>query len=100
MEFKTLNIEGVNYQWAATQDSEPPDYVLVADAGEIWVQVEINSRDRSHNELFLKGKVECPISEDTALKVAEAVVKQGYIDSYFNTDVGLIFTEEEKLIEN
>lgn len=100
MLYQKLDINGIEYKWSAAQDSEQPDFVLVCERGEIWVQVEIGLNDRPHNQRHFDGFEKYPISNDTARKIICAVVKLGYLDNYFDTDVGLIFTETGKLVEN
>lgn len=51
MKYKALIIDGVSYKWAASQDSEHSDYVLVCESGEIWVQIEVGPYDKACNEL-------------------------------------------------
>lgn len=100
MKHQILTIEGRNYKWSASQDSEHPDFVLETDLGQIWVQVEVSAKDKMHNDMFLRGRKEFPISDFTANRIICELISLGYILSYFETDVGLIFTDGGELIEN
>lgn len=100
MKYQEVQYKGKIYKWGAYQDSEHPDFVLQCELGEIWVQVEVNPFDKKHNEMYLNGKNEFPISNNTAHKVISNIVKLGYTKSYFESDVGLIFTDSGRLIEN
>jgi hypothetical protein len=100
MKYQSLKLGDVSYKWSVYQDGEHPDFVLVCDAGEIGIQVEISQYDQEHNKLYHKGKVYYPISNTTALKVVNAIIEKGYLKKYFESDVGLIFTEKQCLIEN
>lgn len=99
MKYKKVKHKGKIYKWSATQDSQHPDLVLQCERGDIWVQVEANPLDKKRNEIYLNGKNELPISNNTAYKVISNIVKPGYTESYFETDVGLIYTESGQLIE-
>jgi hypothetical protein len=100
MKYRELILNGKVYKWGAGQDSEHPDFVLLCAQGELGVQVEISPSDRKHNHMYMKGQVELPISEKTALSIISEIERLGYLDTYFETDVGLIYTEIGKLIEN
>jgi len=99
MIFKDIKVLGNSYKWSAQQDSQHPDFVLVCDAGEIWVQVG-DTYDQAHNEAYLNGKEECPVSEKTAKRIITEIIQKGYIESYFNTDVGLMLYTNQGLEEN
>ncbi len=100
MKYREINILGKDYKWSATQDSEHPDLVVICKKGEIWVQVEIGFLDQEHNEKYINGNEELPVSLATASKVISDVVEKGYIKKYFESDIGLIYTESGQLIEN
>lgn len=100
MIYQDMEHGGKRYKWSACQDSEHPDFVLQCDLGEIWVQVEVCPSDIAHNEMYLKGKEEFPVSRSTVKKLVSSLVNLGYTKSYFETDVGLIFTDNCQLIEN
>ena len=89
----------VSYYWSVSQDSEHPDMTVYRSDHEIYIQVEVNKRDKYHNNRFFKGKEKCPISSATAYGVIKALVEQGYIETYKDSDVGLIFDEHFNLIE-
>ncbi|RKZ51086.1 MAG: hypothetical protein DRR16_07005 [Candidatus Parabeggiatoa sp. nov. 3] len=91
---------GVSYYWSALQDSEHPDMIIDMPDHEIYVQIVVNKQDKAHNERFAKGNEKCPISQSTAYEVIKAVVEQNYIETYKDSDVGLIFDAQFNLIEN
>jgi hypothetical protein len=91
---------GVSYYWSASQDSEHPDMTVYMPDHEIYIQVVVNEQDKAHNNLFLKGKKKYSISPSTAYEVIKAVIKQGYIETYKDSNVGLIFDDQFNLIEN
>ena len=100
MKKNTSNIFGLNLSWDVKQDSEHPEMILFTDQGEIYIQVYVSPRDAKYNELFLKGKSDLPFSVETAKKILESVVLKGYLDSYHDSEIGLVFTETFELIEN
>ena len=87
------------YTWSCEQDSEHPDFVLICDEGEIWVQVEINSKTRKHNELWHNGKVKYPIPLSTVERLISSIVIEGHIDKYLPSDYGLTLRENGKLVK-
>lgn len=94
-----ITYNGVLYYWSASQNSEHPDMTVYTPDHEIYIQVEVNEQDKAHNNLFLKGKKKYPISPSTAYEVIKAIVEQGYIETYKDLDVGLIFDEHFNLME-
>ena len=90
----------ISYYWSASQNSEHPDMTVYMPDHKIYIQVEVNKRDKAHNNLFFKGKKKCPLSPSTAYEVIKALVEQNYIETYKDSDVGLIFDEHFNLIEN
>ena len=100
LKYRKIVYEGVAYQWSAIQDSEHPSFLLQCDGGELWVQVEIGLFDKSHHKMYASGKADFPISDSTVSKIVSKVVDLGYLKSYFETDIGLVFTEEGQLTEN
>lgn len=100
LKYREIVYEGIAYQWSAIQDSEQPSFLLQCDGGELWVQVEIGLFDKSHHRIYASGKADFPISDSTVSKIVSKVVYLGYLKSYFEKDIGLVFTEEGQLIEN
>lgn len=100
LKYREIVYEGVAYQWSAIQDSEHPSFLLQCDSGELWVSVEIGSFDRSHHKMYASGKADFPISESAVSKIVSNIIDLGYLKSYFETDIGLVFTENGQLIEN
>lgn len=100
MEKRKAFVNGKNFFWKASQDSEHPDMTILEPDNHIHVQVVLSELDKKHNERFLQGKEESPISDDTASKIVQAVVSRGYLMTYKSTGVGLIFDESFNLIEN
>jgi hypothetical protein len=100
MNYRLINQAGIELKWGAIQDSEHSDLCIKTDRGEVWVQVETRFSDRRHNELYTSGQKEFPISDGTAGKIITQVIKRGYLEKYFETDIGLIYTEFGDLIEN
>jgi len=100
LKYREITHEGIVYQWSAIQDSEHPFFLLQCDGGELWVSVEIGSFDKSHRKMYASGKADFPISDSTASKIVSNVIDLGYIKSYFETDIGLVFIEDRQMIEN
>jgi len=97
---KEIIYNGVSYYWSASQDNEHPDMTVYMPEHEIYIQVMVNEQDKKHNDLFLKGRKVFPISSSTAYEVIKALVEQSYIETYKDSDVGLIFDEYFNVIEN
>ena len=91
---------GVSYYWSASQESEHPNMTVYMPDHEIYIQVMENEQEKTHTDLFLKGKKVFPISSSTAYEVIKVLVEKGYIETYKDSDVGLIFDEYFNLIEN
>jgi hypothetical protein len=89
----------VRYYWSASQEDEHPDMTVYMPDHEIDIQVMLNESDKKHNDFFWKGKRDFPIPSSTAYEVIQALVKQGYIETYKDSYVGLIFDEHFNLIE-
>lgn len=100
LKYKEITYEGVVYQWSAIQDSEHPSFLLQCDGGELWVQVEIGFFDKSHHKMYASGKADFPISDSTVRKIVSKIIDLGCVQSYFEKDIGLVFTEDGQLIEN
>ncbi len=100
MNYEEFECRGTLYRWSAIRNGEHPDFVLVCDDGEIWVQVERTTDIDKQDKLFSEGKAKYPISFGLAKNIISQIISKGYIESYFATDVGLIFSENGQLIEN
>jgi len=100
MEYEEFESNGVTYKWSAFRDSEHPDFVLVCDKGEIWVQVEQTPDLDRHYKLFDEEKVKYPITLGIVQNIISQIVSKGYIETYFTTNVGLIYSGEGTLGEN
>jgi hypothetical protein len=100
MKYENIDYKEKCYKWAAVRDSEHPDFVLICDDGEIWVQVERTPEIDKQDDLFREGKAKYPISLGTVQSIISEIVIRGYIESYFKTDVGLIYSEKGQLVEN
>ena len=85
-----INFEGINYEWSASQGGENVEFILFCTIGEIYVQVQIGESDQAQSQKFFQGTVDIPITENTALEIVSSIIKLGYFDSYFDSDVGLI----------
>ena len=93
-------IDNVNYEWYSIQDSEHPDFCLTLNDGyEIWVQVYLSGSEKSHSLRYLNGRTDQPISDETAIEIIKEVISKGYIESYKDSEVGLMFIDGG-LIEN
>jgi len=99
MNYKNIEINGTVFKWSAIEDSQHPDFVLNCERGEIWVQVG-DDYDQEHHDAYHQGKQELPVSEKTARTIICQLIDRGYIDSYFDTDVGLVLYSEVGLEEN
>lgn len=82
------------------RNSEHPDFVLVCDAGEIWVQVERTPEIDKIDDLHREGRAKYPVSKELAKDIVSKIIAGGYLESYFNSDVGLIYSENGLIIEN
>ena len=99
MNYRNIEINGAVFKWSAILDSQHPDFVLVCESGEIWVQVG-DDYDREHYDAYHEGKKEFPVSEKTAHTIIRQIIDRGDIYSYFETDVGLMLYSEVGLEEN
>ncbi|WP_041598544.1 hypothetical protein [Hahella chejuensis] len=97
---KLVFIDNKNYEWYATQNDEHPDFCLVSkEGGDIWVQVCLSDSEKAHSLQYLGGRADQAIPDETAKRIIERIIYKGYLKTYKDSDVGLIFFDGD-LIEN
>lgn len=100
MKFESF-INEQKYLWEATQDSEHTELeIITSNSVSVFVQVEVGVMDSFHNEKFFRGDEQSPLTEGTVINVIKLLIDGGYFATYEDSDVGLIYTEKEGLIEN
>ena len=98
--YSSIIIDKVRYEWFATQDDEHPDFCLVIKGGlDIWVQVYLSHDERHHSEYYLSGREGQAIPNETAKAIIKKIISKGYLKTYENTNVGLMYSEGD-LLEN
>jgi len=90
---------GKLYYWSASQEDEHPGMSVYMQDYAIYIQVMLNQQDKKHNDLFFRGQQDFPIPSSTAYEIIKALVDKGYIETYKNSDVGLVFDEHFNFIE-
>ena len=100
MEYEEISHDGLELKWSAQRDSEHPDFILICPSGEIWVQVERTEEIEKYDKLYNDGKSKYPLPLSVVQQLVSQIVEKGYLEKYFSSDVGLIFTDKGQLIEN